>query len=112
MQLLFNAGLPPTMTVGDPGAHGDAVAGMQGIGVSTPKAALVAAATVGFARLLHMAKGGIFAKGILSMMLPAGLLHPITKLVPNELKVAGAAPKLHIINAPVVTRTAITSHLF
>jgi hypothetical protein len=37
--------------------------GMQGIGVNTPCAAVVAEATVGFARDMHIPKGGIFTIG-------------------------------------------------
>jgi hypothetical protein len=51
---LFSAGLLHNSTVGDPGAHGAAHAGIHGIGVSAPSAAAVAEATVGFARLLHI----------------------------------------------------------
>jgi hypothetical protein len=47
--VLFSAGIPPISTVGEPGAQGVVVAGMHGIGVSTPSAAAVAAATVGLA---------------------------------------------------------------
>lgn len=36
-------------TVGEPGTHGDAGTGIQGIGVSAPNAAAVALATVGLA---------------------------------------------------------------
>jgi len=53
---LLSAGLPPTSTVGEPGAHGAAHAGMHGIGVSTPSAAAVAAATAGFAGFEHIPK--------------------------------------------------------
>lgn len=45
MHELFSAGMPPIITVGEPGFHGPAGTGMQGIGVSTPRAAAVAAAT-------------------------------------------------------------------
>jgi hypothetical protein len=41
----FSAGLPPIVTVGEPGVHGATVLGMQGWGVKTPNAAAVAAAT-------------------------------------------------------------------
>ncbi len=44
-ETFVKTGWPPTVTVGDPGAHGDAVAGMHGCGVNTPNAAAVAAAT-------------------------------------------------------------------
>ena len=45
--VLLSSGLLHTITVGTPGAHGATVSGTQGMGVSTPKAAAVAAATVG-----------------------------------------------------------------
>ena len=45
LEVLFSAGIPPIMQVGEPGAHGT-VTGMQGIGVSTPKAAAVADFTI------------------------------------------------------------------
>ena len=45
MHELLRAGIPPIMTVGEPGFHGPAGTGMHGIGVSTPSAAAVAAAT-------------------------------------------------------------------
>jgi hypothetical protein len=37
---------------------------MHGMGVSTPKAAAVAAATEGFAGDMHMPKGMMFTKGM------------------------------------------------
>lgn len=43
----FKAGILPIKTVGEPGVHGAAVTGIQGIGVNTPSAAAVAAATMG-----------------------------------------------------------------
>lgn len=64
LDVLLKAGLPPINTVGLPGAQGAAVTGIQGIGVSTPIAAAVAAATVGLAGELHMPKGVIFIMGI------------------------------------------------
>ena len=42
------------MTAGDPGTQGDVVAGIQGCGVKTPRAAEVAAATCGLLRVVHM----------------------------------------------------------
>ncbi|GGU51652.1 hypothetical protein GCM10009504_05420 [Pseudomonas laurentiana] len=47
-----------------PGVQGEAVAGMQGIGVSTPIAAEVAAETVGLAIDRHTPKGAILAMGL------------------------------------------------
>lgn len=46
-QVLLSAGISPTMTVCDPGAHG----------------AAVAAATVGFDGDMHMPNGAIFTMG-------------------------------------------------
>ena len=52
---------------------GQVVTGIQGMGVSTPNAAAVAAATVGFAGEVHMPKGMIFMNGLLSMILAIGM---------------------------------------
>lgn len=91
--VLFSSGFPHTSTVGAPGAHGAAQAGTQGIGVSTPIAAAVALATVGFARLLHMPKvmGGL---GI-SIIVATGILQPVTVFWEVTVSGAGAAPKVH-----------------
>ena len=59
-----SVGLFPSITVGAPGTHGDGVFGMHGIGVSTPSAAAVAAATVGFASEVHIPNGMIFTIGM------------------------------------------------
>ena len=63
LHVLFTVGFPPTNTVGDPGAQGAAVTGTQGIGVKTPSAAAVAAATCGFAMEVHIPKGMILTIG-------------------------------------------------
>jgi hypothetical protein len=82
-----------------PGIHGAGVFGMQGIGVSTPMAAVVAAATVGLAGHEHIPKVGTLTIGAWSMMLPA-----VTKFVLMGLgvgmSVLGAAPKLQRIGEP------------
>ena len=70
---LFRAGIFFIITVGDPGAQGAVVLGMHGMGVRTPKAAAVAAATVGFAMELHMPKGIILTIGLLSIMVASGM---------------------------------------
>lgn len=57
------AGVPATVTIGDGGAHGAAMTGRHGIGVSTPEAAAVADATAGFVGVVHMPKGGMFTIG-------------------------------------------------
>jgi hypothetical protein len=67
---------------------------MHGIGVSTPKAAAVAAATVGLAGELHIPNGMTFTIGLPSIMFAAGtpVITRFTGSTTNEL---GAAPKLH-----------------
>lgn len=102
LEELFSAGMLPINTVGAPGAQGAAVTGRQGMGVSTPSAAAVAAATIGFAGLLHIPNGGMLTMGLLSMMLAAGV-PVIVRLAGNTTRLLGATPKLHIIIAPVQT---------
>ena len=92
-----------TSTCAEPGTQGDVVMGIHGIGVSTPSAADVAAATVGFEIEVHMPKGGMFTIGLKSMMLPAGGPPANTALVGNTINELGATPKLHVIMAPATT---------
>ena len=47
MHELVRACMPPIITVGEPGFQGPAGTGMHGMGVRTPRAAAVAAATCG-----------------------------------------------------------------
>lgn len=103
LHVLFNAGFPPTKTVGDPGAQGADITGVQGIGVKTPIAADVAADTCGFAMDVHIPKGIIFVIGMLSMIDAAGILLHITLAFGRTLSTEGAIPKLHISCAPEVT---------
>src|SRR5687767_13650134 len=103
LEVLFSIGMLASSTVGEPGTHGAGMTGVHGMGVSTPSAAAVAAATAGLAMLRHTAKGGMFTNGLLSMMFAAGMLEPSTLLVGSTFIVLGAAPKVHIIIAPVVT---------
>ena len=81
-------------TVGHPGAHGATVLGTHGIGVKTPRAAAVAAATVGLANELHIPKGMIFIIGLLSIIVAAGLPH-ITIFIGGIVNVEGATPNEH-----------------
>lgn len=102
--LLFKAGKIPSSTVGDPGAQGATVTGMQGMGVRTPRAAAVAATTVGLAKEVHIPKGKILAIGAKSIMLaakgpPARVGGPLGITI-NEL---GAIPKEHCNVAPITT---------
>jgi hypothetical protein len=90
-------------TVAAPGTHGDGVIGMQGIGVSTPSAAAVAAATVGLAGDMHIPKGMMLTIGMLSMMLASGISLVKTMLVGNTTRELGAIPIVHIIIAPMQT---------
>src|SRR3954464_10031378 len=87
-------GMLPHITVGTPGTHGAAVTGMHGIGVSTPSAAAVAAATMGFAGLEHMPNGITFKNGLLSMMLAIGVLAS-TRFTGSTLSTEGATPNEH-----------------
>lgn len=83
-----------TNTVGEPGTHGADVTGTQGIGVSAPKAAAVAAATVGLAIELHIPNGRILTSGLLSIILAIGMAD-MTRFIGRTINVLGAAPKLH-----------------
>jgi hypothetical protein len=96
VHVLFSAGMLPIMVVAAPGVHGEVVTGMQGMGVSTPRAA------VGLAIDMHIPKGGILVIGIKSMMLAAGAVA-LTRFTGNTLSAEGAIPKVHIITAPEVT---------
>jgi hypothetical protein len=98
-EVLLSAGWLPTSTVGDPTTHGAAVAGTQGIGVKTPSAAAVAAATVGFASDEHMPNGRILTNGLLSMMFAAGV-PVMVRFSGSTTNVLGATPKLHWRVAP------------
>lgn len=64
LETLSSAGLLAIRTVGAPTTQGAAVAGIQGMGVNTPRAAAVAAATVGLAGELHMPNGMMLTKGL------------------------------------------------
>jgi hypothetical protein len=99
---LFNAGMLATSTVGDPGAHGAAVTGVQGIGVSAPKAAAVAEATAGLAMDWHIPKGAIFTNGLLSMMLAIGMAVTV-RFTGSTLSMPGATPNEHCSVAPPQT---------
>ena len=63
-EVASNIGWPPSMTVGAPGIHGEEVIGRHGIGVNTPNAAAVAAATIGFDGVMHIPNGRMFTNGI------------------------------------------------
>jgi len=98
LELLLRAGWPATITVGEPGAHGAAMTGTQGMGVKTPEAAAVADATDGFAIEVHITKGMIFNIGTLSIMLAIGVVV-MTLFFGRTVNELGAVPKLHLIIA-------------
>ena len=103
------AGKFPIKKVGDPGTQGAGVTGIQGIGVNTPRAADVAAATWGFARDEHTPKGRMFTIGLLSMIVATGVFAIIGcwGMTTREL---GAAPKLHCSVSPMHTAFGIASN--
>ncbi len=103
LQELSSAGILAIMVLEAPGAHGATVTGMHGIGVNTPKAAAVAAATIGLERELHMANGKIFTMGLLSIMLASGILLVITRFNGSTINELGAVPNVHDIIAPIHT---------
>lgn len=108
-ELLFKAGKLLIKTVGEPGAQGATVAGMQGMGVSTPKAAVVAVATTGFVMVLQSPKVGIFTSGAWSMIVAARGPEVFTggPLGITD-KTLGRVPKEHCIVAPMQTCRAIS----
>jgi len=89
-------------TVGEPGTQGAGVTGTHGIGVNTPSAAAVAAATVGLDGDEHMPKGRIFNIGLLSMMFASGV-PVIVRFCGSTINALGAIPKLHWSIAPIHT---------
>ena len=62
--VLLRSGFPQTWTVGTPTTHVPGIAGVQGAGVNTPRAAEVAEMTAGLLGQEHMPK----VAGLLSMM--------------------------------------------
>jgi len=102
-EVLFSAGNPAINAVGAPVTQGAGKTGTQGIGVSTPSAAAVAAATVGFDGDEHIPNGSTFTIGLLSMMFAAGGPPAIVLFCGSTTSVLGAAPKLHCSIAPMHT---------
>jgi hypothetical protein len=94
-----STGAPPAMVCGAIGIHGAGTTGTQGIGVNTPRAAAVAAATIGLANDWHMPNGAMFAPGATSVMVATGRPSTIG-LGATTVRVEGARPKLHMIIAP------------
>jgi len=102
LQVLSSAGMFWMSTVGAPGTQGAGNTGTQGMGVRTPSAAAVAAATEGFDGVVHIRNGGTLVIGMLSVMTPA------TRLLVSTgrgvaLNTDGPVPKVQVIMALVQT---------
>ena len=82
--------------------------GMQGMGVSTPKAAAVAEATVGLAIDWHMPKGMMLTMGLLSMILAMGLFCTKGRMGSITINDDGAIPNVHCSIAPAQTNCPIS----
>lgn len=105
---------PATVTPAAPGDQGAVTTGTQGMGVSVPEAAEVAAATWGFAVVLHMPNGEMFCMGTKSFTVAVGIPAPSTICTGRIASEPGASPSLHRSLAPSPTsfgiRGAYTSH--
>jgi hypothetical protein len=100
VEVLSSAGISLIVTLSEPGDHGLAITGMHGCGVSTPSAALVAAATWGLAGDMHIPKVGMLAIEM-SVTTPAGV--PPCTVTPVAANVAGIAPIVQVSIPPVTT---------
>src|SRR4051794_19947205 len=94
-------GVLPHSTVGDPGSQGPTVTGTHGIGVSTPRAAAVAAATIGLASEVHIPNGRMLTIGTVSVIVANGRFVPIVRLTGKTTSDEGATPNEHISSAPL-----------
>jgi hypothetical protein len=65
------------------------------MGVSTPIAAAVAAATEGFAGDMHIPNGMMFTIGTWSMMFASGWLPVFTRFTGSTTRLLGAIPMAH-----------------
>src|SRR5215510_4108409 len=74
---------------------------MHGIGVRTPRGAVVAAATLGSLSAVHMPKDMMLIIEMWSTILAAGWLLVVVRLIGNV--TLGATPKQHIRVAPLQT---------
>jgi hypothetical protein len=95
--VLLRAGMPRSVTVGEPGAQGAVMAGTQGVG--TPAAAAVST--------LHVPNGGMLEIGTKSMMFAAGLDSAVT-VGGATIRVEGAVPDVHAIMALIATSCGIS----
>lgn len=103
ISVAVTTGIAPSNTFGAVGIQGATGIGIHGIGVRTPKAAAVAAATIGFAGLIHNPNGATFAIGAIAIILAAGMQSVSVSDVGNTINAEGAAPNEHIVMAPIDT---------
>jgi hypothetical protein len=103
VEVLSRAGMLAITTLGAPGVQGVVVFGMQGCGVNTPKAAVVAAATCGFIGVEHMPNGMMLTIGLKSWIVASGWLSTFVRLSGKTVKVDGDEPNEHINFAPLTT---------
>jgi len=96
-------GMPPAVICGAIGIHGAGTTGTHGIGVSTPSAAAVAAATVGLASDWHIPNGAMFTPGAISVMVATGRPSTTGRGATTD-NVDGASPNVHMIIAPETTQ--------
>lgn len=99
----FRIGALASITVGEPGTHGDEMIGMQGIGVMTPIAAAVAAATAGFAKDWHTPNGRILTMDLESRLFATAAPAINTLFCGSTSREDGCIPKLHDRLAPLHT---------
>ena len=103
-------GIDPLVTLGTPVIQGAASDGKQGMGVSTPSAAAVAAATTGFAGHWHMPKVGTFTKGLLLTVFPKG--SDEAEFVEMTFSIVGVIPNEQLKSAVLVTADGIGGSLY
>lgn len=101
VHVLVSISIFPSVTVAEPGIQGSAVAGMHGMGVSTPIAAVVAVKTTGLASDMQVANGMMFTKGLLSMMFAAICSPHWTILIGKTCNTEGADPITHDSSAVI-----------
>ena len=101
---LFSAGRFPTSTVGEPGAQGETVFGMQGAGVKNTGGGFIVAGLVG---LLHMPNGIILLIGLKSIIVASGI-DEVSVFDGVATRLDGAAPNEHCSTAPVQTEVLKT----
>jgi hypothetical protein len=96
--LEVNAGKLLISVFGAPGVHGAGTTGTHGTG--EPRAAM----TAGLAGAVHIPNGGMFAIGVKSMIVAAGLFSAFTGgPLGITMSVDGATPNEHLSIAPMFT---------